>query len=67
MSDVLYDSPLELVHEAVGKSSECVAQSVVPLAPGRYVCACSCGNWEVIAASREEGLALARAHTGSPR
>jgi hypothetical protein len=42
-----------------------VAQSVIPLDDGTYACACSCETWEVIAPSRQEGLQLARRHTGS--
>ncbi|OXM64098.1 hypothetical protein [Amycolatopsis vastitatis] len=67
MSDdnVLYDSPTEFLHEVAEKSGHCVAQSVIPLEDGSYVCACSCDRWEVVAPSRQEGLRLARAHTGS--
>ncbi len=67
MSDnVMYDSPTEFLHEAASSGNACVAQSVIPQADGGYVCACSCENWRVIAPSREEGLRLARKHTGSP-
>ncbi|MGW6359074.1 hypothetical protein ACWFR5_28830 [Streptomyces sp. NPDC055092] len=69
MSDdnVMYDSPTEFLHEVAEKSGSgiCVAQSVIPLDDGTYVCACSCQAWEVIASGREEGLELARKHTGS--
>ena len=67
MSDesILYDSPTEFLHEVAEKKGECVAQSVIPLEPGKYVCACSCETWEVVAPTREDGLAMARRHTGS--
>lgn len=67
MSDdnVMYDSPTEFLHEIAAQSGLCVAQSVVPLPDGGYRCACSCGHWEVTADSRDEGLRLAREHTGS--
>lgn len=66
MSDanVMYDTPLEFVNEAVGRSNECVAQSVMPLEDGTYVCGCSCEKWEATASTVEEGLRLAREHSG---
>jgi hypothetical protein len=63
--NVLYDSPTEFLHEVAEKSGLCVAQSVIPLPDGSYVCACSCERWELTAPSRQEGLRLAREHTGS--
>ena len=68
MSDdnVMYDSPLEFMHEVAEKRGECVAQSVLPLDDGTYQCACSCENWQIIAPSRAEGLREARRHTHSP-
>lgn len=67
MSDdnIMYDSPTEFLHEVAEKKGECVAQSVIPLDDGGYVCACSCEQWEVVASDREVGLTLARRHTGS--
>ncbi|SHN40025.1 hypothetical protein [Cryptosporangium aurantiacum] len=67
MSDdnVMYDSPLEFMHEVAEKKGECVAQSVLPLGDGTYRCACSCENWDVIAPDREKGLEMAREHTGT--
>jgi len=65
MSDVLYDSPTEFLHEVAEKKGECVAQSVIPRDDGSYVVACSCEQWEVIASGRVEGLDLARRHTHS--
>jgi len=66
MSDnLMYDSPTEFLHEVAQHSGLCVAQSVIPEEDGSYRCACSCEEWEVSAPSREEGLRLARRHTGS--
>jgi hypothetical protein len=65
MSDVLHDSPTELLHEIAGSATACVAQSVIPDDQGGYTVACSCEQWEVTAATREEGLNAARRHTGS--
>lgn len=66
MSDdnVMYDSPVEFMAEAAN-SDGCMAQSVLPMDGGGYACQCSCGQWKVMASSREEGLRLARAHTDS--
>jgi hypothetical protein len=67
MSDdnVMYDSPIEFLHEVAQHAGLCVAQSVIPDDDGTYRCACSCERWEVSAPNREEGLRLARRHTGS--
>ncbi|WP_236792039.1 hypothetical protein [Amycolatopsis sp. GM8] len=66
MSDnLLHDSPTEFLHEVANHQGECVAQSVIPRDDGVYVVACSCEKWETTAPSREEGLRLARRHTGS--
>jgi hypothetical protein len=66
MSDnVMYDSPTEFLHDVASSSGACVAQSVIPTGQGEYLCACSCEQWEVSVPSREEGLRLARVHTGS--
>jgi hypothetical protein len=62
---VLYDTPLEFMSEVAERSGECMAQSVIPQPDGRYLCACSCEQWEVTTPSREEGLRLARQHTGT--
>ena len=66
MSDdsVMYDTPLEFVSGAVQRQDECAAQSVIPRADGTYACGCSCEKWEATAPSIEEGLRLAREHTG---
>jgi hypothetical protein len=66
MSDnVMHDSPTEFLHDVTNSDGRCVAQSVIPRDDGSYVCACSCERWETVAPSREEGLRLARMHTGS--
>ena len=67
MSDdnIMYDSPLEFMHEVAERKGECVAQSVIPLEPGKYIVACSCEEWEIFTPTREEGLHQARLHTHS--
>lgn len=69
MSDAGTESPLD------EKPSEFLAsigltggghdgQAIVPEGD-HYKCWCSCGEWLIEAASQEEGLRLARVHTGS--
>jgi hypothetical protein len=67
MSDdsVMYDTPLEFVSGAIQRQDECAAQSVIPRGDGTYACGCSCEKWEATAPSLEEGLRLARQHTGT--
>lgn len=60
---VLHDSPLEFMQGAAN-SGECVAQSVIPNGLGAYHVACCCGAWDDEAPTREEGLRMAREHTG---
>lgn len=62
MSEVMHDSPREFLSDSYS-SSECAAQSVIPLDDGSYSCGCSCKGWQATANSVEEGLQLARAHT----
>jgi hypothetical protein len=64
-NSVLYDTPLEFVSGAIQRHDECAAQSVIPRGDGTYACGCSCDRWEATAPSLEEGLALARQHTGT--
>jgi hypothetical protein len=67
MIEVLHDSPADLLHEFAMSSVACVAQSVIPNDEGSYTVACACQQWETTAATRAEGLDLARRHTGSIR
>jgi hypothetical protein len=64
MSDdnVMYDSPLEMMQDAVSSGS-CDVQSVIPIPEGGYRCACSCLRWEIVVDDRGEGLRQARKHT----
>jgi len=64
--NIMYDTPLEFVTGAIQRAGECAAQSVIPCDSGGYVCGCSCKKWEATAPSLEEGLRLARQHTGTP-
>jgi hypothetical protein len=62
---IMYDTPLEFVSSAIQRQDECAAQSVIPNDDGSYACGCSCRQWEATAASVEDGLRLARQHTGT--
>jgi hypothetical protein len=67
MSDdsIMYDTPLEFVSGAIQRQDEHAAQSVIPRGDGTYACGCSCESWEATAPSLEDGLRLAREHTGA--
>lgn len=60
---VLYDLPTEYLAEiAAAPDGYCDAQSILPR-DGRYVCHCTCGRWDVVTDTRDEGLVAAREHT----
>nr|GLK34567.1 hypothetical protein GCM10017611_14150 [Rhodococcus wratislaviensis]GLK39486.1 hypothetical protein GCM10017611_63570 [Rhodococcus wratislaviensis] len=59
--NVMYDSPLEMMQDAIADGS-CDVQSVVPLTEGGFRCACSCERWQTVAPTRDEGLRLAKLH-----
>lgn len=61
--NIMYDSPLEMMQDAIADSS-CDVQSVVPLSVGGFSCACSCEQWQIVAETRDEGLRLAKLHAG---
>lgn len=63
----MYDSPTEFLQEAANSGDLCVAQSVLPNDDGTYTVSCSCELWTSKAPTMEEGLRLARVHTGSER
>ncbi|UIJ63099.1 hypothetical protein LWP59_16425 [Amycolatopsis acidiphila] len=66
MSDnLMHDSPTEFLHNVANTNGECIAQSVIPNNKDTYLVACSCEKWETTAPTREEGLNMARRHTGS--
>ena len=60
--NVMYDSPLEMMQDAIAEGS-CDVQSVVPLSEGGFRCACSCNRWQIVTQTRDEGLQLAKQHT----
>ena len=60
--NVMYDSPLEMMQDAIADGS-CDVQSVVPLPDGGFRCACSCERWQTVTETRDEGLRLAKLHT----
>ena len=59
---VLFDLPTEFFASMAEASGFCDAQSILPH-DGKYFCRCTCGRWDTVSPSRDEGLALARAHT----
>jgi hypothetical protein len=60
--NVMHDSPVEFLSMMANSSGQCIVQSVLPDGD-IYRCHCTCGNWDVIATSQDEGLKLAEAHT----
>ena len=60
----LHDSPTDFMSSVAMSRGTCDAQSVIPDGDG-FSCRCSCGAWSTTTATREEGLALAKAHTAS--
>ena len=60
----LHEKPLEFIQSIANTGGWCDGQAIVPDGDG-YLCWCSCGNWTIRAASKEEGLHAARVHTGS--
>jgi len=61
---VLYDLPGEFFVSLASSASDgyCDAQSILPL-EGRYVCHCTCGRWDIVVDTSDQGLELARRHT----
>lgn len=62
----LHEKPAEFMSALKDNAGHCDAQSILP-AGDHYACHCTCGSWDVVAPTREEGLALARAHTAGTR
>lgn len=61
----LHEKPAEF-WTAMGQArGTCDAQAILP-EDDHYEASCSCGVWRVQAPTRDDGLALARQHTGSP-
>jgi hypothetical protein len=60
----LNEKPLEFFTSMSGTGGYCDGQAVIPDGD-HYRAYCLCGQWEVEAPTREEGLHLCRVHTGS--
>jgi len=62
----LHEKPLEFMTSIANSGGYCDGQAVLPYEGKEgYYAFCSCGDWSVDAKSQEEGLRLARVHTGS--
>ena len=63
--DAVYETPRDFLTPMAGWDDYyCDGQSVLPDSEaGGYLATCSCGHWSVSAATMEDGLGLARAHT----
>jgi hypothetical protein len=59
---VLYDLPQEFMADIAAATGYCDAQSILPR-EDHYICHCTCGRWDIVTDSCDEGLARARAHT----
>ncbi|MCW2652824.1 MAG: hypothetical protein QOE41_4369 [Mycobacterium sp.] len=60
----LHEKPLEFLTGIANTGGSCDGQAIVP-ENGHYRCYCSCGNWNIEIEDPDEGLRLARIHTGS--
>jgi hypothetical protein len=60
----LFDFPSEFLTSLTTADGVCEAQSILPEGD-HYLGHCTCGRWDVIAASQDEGVEMARRHTGS--
>jgi hypothetical protein len=63
---VLYDLPQEFMADITACTGFCDAQSILPR-DDRYICHCTCGRWDIVTGTRDEGLDLARAHTAETK
>jgi hypothetical protein len=62
--NALHEKPLEFLTSIANTGGSCDGQAILP-ENGHYRAYCSCGNWSIEVADSEEGLRLARVHTGS--
>lgn len=61
--NALHEKPLEFLTSIANSGGDCDGQSILP-ENGHYRASCTCGNWSVEVDDSEEGLRLARIHTG---
>ncbi|MCV7280219.1 hypothetical protein H7J88_11225 [Mycolicibacterium flavescens] len=59
----LHEKPLEFLTSIANSGGDCDGQSILP-ENGHYRASCTCGNWSVEVDDSDEGLRLARIHTG---
>ncbi|OBI21184.1 hypothetical protein [Mycobacterium sp. E2497] len=59
-----HEKPLEFFASIANTGGDCDGQAILPK-NGHFRATCSCGNWSVEVDDSEEGLRLARIHTGS--
>jgi hypothetical protein len=64
--NALHEAPIEFMHGATEVTGSCEAQSILPTADG-YACHCTCGRWDTVVATQDEGVAAARQHTAEAR
>ncbi len=60
----LHEKPLEFLTSIANTGGSCDGQAILPES-GHYRCTCSCDNWDSQVDDPQEGLRLARIHTGS--
>jgi hypothetical protein len=61
--NALHDKPLEFLAGIANTGGSCDGQAILP-ENGHFRASCYCGNWSIDVDDSEEGLRLARAHTG---
>jgi hypothetical protein len=62
--NALHEKPLEFLTSIANTGGSCDGQAILP-ENGHYRCTCSCDNWDIVVDDPQEGLRLARIHTGS--
>ncbi|MEO3822729.1 hypothetical protein [Actinomadura sp. B10D3] len=64
--NALHEKPLEFMTSIANSGGHCDGQAVLPHENRTgYYAFCSCGDWRVDVETQEDGLHLARVHTGS--
>jgi hypothetical protein len=62
--NALHEKPLEFLTSIANTGGSCDGQSILP-ENGHFRAFCSCGAWSIEVDDPQEGLKLARAHTGT--
>ena len=63
-NSALHEKPLEFLASIANTGGSCDGQAILP-ENGHFRASCSCGNWAIAVDESEEGLRLARIHTGN--